>query len=225
MPDSAHAIETGPEAVVIWGTSGHAAAVVDVLNSDDRYRLAGLLDDVNTDRHGEERYGARVLGDAGVLSRLDHNTVRHVFVAIGDNDGRLKCAGQAVQAGFVLPTLVHPRAHLGSRVELADGTVLMALAVVNVDTIVGACSIVNTGAIVEHNCHLGEGVHVGPGAVVAGWAEVEDRVWIGAGAIVRDRIRIGEGSVVGAGSVVVKDVPPGVVVVGVPARIMRDIAS
>lgn len=51
---------------------------------------------------------------------------------------------------------------------------------------------------------------------------LEDRVWLGAGVIVTPGVRIGSGSIVGAGSVVTKDVPPDVVVAGVPARIVRE---
>lgn len=54
---------------------------------------------------------------------------------------------------------------------------------------------------------------------------VEDDVWIGAGAIVLPGVTIGRGSVVGAGSVVTKDVEPGCVVAGVPARLIRKIYS
>ena len=49
-------------------------------------------------------------------------------------------------------------------------------------------------------------------------------VWIGGGAVVLPGVTIGDRSVVGAGSVVVSDVPPGTVVVGNPARIVRTMA-
>lgn len=52
---------------------------------------------------------------------------------------------------------------------------------------------------------------------------IEDDVWIGAGAIVTDGVRIGQGAVVAAGAVVTEDVPPHMVVGGVPARILRAI--
>jgi acetyltransferase-like isoleucine patch superfamily enzyme len=51
---------------------------------------------------------------------------------------------------------------------------------------------------------------------------IERNVWIGANATVLPGVRIGAGSIVGAGAVVSRDVPPGVVVMGVPARIARE---
>ncbi|OLT53301.1 sugar O-acetyltransferase [Cellulosimicrobium sp. CUA-896] len=52
---------------------------------------------------------------------------------------------------------------------------------------------------------------------------IEDNVWLGGGVIVCPGVTIGRNSVVGAGSVVVKDVPPDVVAVGNPARVVRTI--
>ncbi|MBO3088071.1 sugar O-acetyltransferase [Cellulomonas dongxiuzhuiae] len=54
---------------------------------------------------------------------------------------------------------------------------------------------------------------------------VEDDVWIGAHVVLLPGVRVGAGSIVGAGSVVTKDVPPGVVVGGVPARVLRPITD
>lgn len=54
---------------------------------------------------------------------------------------------------------------------------------------------------------------------------IEDDVWVGAGATILPGVTIGAGSVVGAGAVVTGNVPPGVVVAGVPARVLREITD
>ncbi len=50
---------------------------------------------------------------------------------------------------------------------------------------------------------------------------IEDEAWLGHGAIILSGVRIGKGAVIGAGAVVTKDVPPGGIAVGVPARVVR----
>ena len=52
---------------------------------------------------------------------------------------------------------------------------------------------------------------------------IGNRVWIGAGAIILPGVTIGNDSVIGAGSVVTKDIPSGVVAVGNPCRVLREI--
>lgn len=54
---------------------------------------------------------------------------------------------------------------------------------------------------------------------------IEDDVWIGAGAIILPGVTIGRNSVIGAGSVVTRDIPPNVVAVGTPCRVLREITD
>jgi acetyltransferase-like isoleucine patch superfamily enzyme len=84
----------------------------------------------------------------------------------------------------------------------------------------GRACIVNTAATIDHDCWLGDGVHVCPGTHLAGNVSIGDRAWIGIGSAVRQRLEIGADAVVGAGAAVVADVPSGKTVVGVPARIV-----
>ena len=106
---------------------------------------------------------------------------------------------------------------------------------------VGADTFINFGlvALDVAPITIGEQVRIGPNVQLLtpthpldaatrreGWEagapiHIDDNVWIGGGAIVLPGVRIGRDSVVGAGAVVTKDVPPGVLVVGNPARIIR----
>ena len=88
---------------------------------------------------------------------------------------------------------------------------------------VGKHSIINTGASVDHDCVLGDFVHVSPHATLCGNVSVGEGTWIGAGAVVIPGICIGKNCIIGAGSVVVKDLPDGVKAYGNPCKIVEEL--
>ena len=183
--------------------------------------IAGFLDDTRPIRDGEEFGGAPVLGRGEQLPRLWADGFSHLIVAIGDNSARLRLSALAEAEGFALATVIHPGAIVAPDVAIGRGSVVLAGAVINPGARVGANVIVNTSASVDHECEVRDGAHIGPGARLGGRVVVERGAWIGIGATVKDRVSIGAGSIVGAGAVVVRDIPPGVVAYGVPARVQR----
>ena len=211
--------------VVIWGASGHALVVADVVREEGRFDIAGFLDDFDPTRQGEPFAGGRVLGGRERLPALRSEGVRAVIVAVGDCAARLRLAEVVRLHGLALASAAHPRAVIAEGVEIGAGTVVCAGAVVNPGAVLGECVIVNTGATVDHECRIGDGVHVGPGVHLGGRVEVGRGTWIGIGAGVSDRIRIGAEAVIGAGAIVVRDIPDRVVAYGVPARAMRPVGA
>jgi transferase family hexapeptide repeat protein len=81
---------------------------------------------------------------------------------------------------------------------------------------------INRGASVGHHVELGAFASVGPGAVLAGKVRLGKGAVVGAGAVVLPGVRIGDNAVVAAGAVVTKDVPDHCLVMGSPARIVRE---
>nr|WP_280634624.1 acetyltransferase [Sulfitobacter sp. R18_1] len=83
---------------------------------------------------------------------------------------------------------------------------------------IGRCFHANLYSYVEHDCVIGDFVTFAPGVKVNGNVTIGDHAYIGSGAIVRQGLTIGAGAIVGMGAVVTHDVPPGITVIGNPAR-------
>ena len=94
----------------------------------------------------------------------------------------------------------------------------MAGAVVNPYTKIGQGCIINTCASVDHDCRIGDYVHVSVGSHLAGTVFIGNGTWIGAGAIVSNNVSICENCMVGAGAVVLKDITEPDTYIGIPAR-------
>ena len=84
-------------------------------------------------------------------------------------------------------------------------------------------AIINTRAIIEHECHIGPFTHIAVGAVLCGNVDVGDDSFIGANATITEGTKLGNHVIVGAGSVVRQPLPCGCMAAGVPARIIKNL--
>jgi sugar O-acyltransferase (sialic acid O-acetyltransferase NeuD family) len=207
----------------LWGSSGHAK----VLASLVRARGGVVVATFDNDAGARPLDGVSLhVGPEGFAawarSVPDRASIR-ALVAIGGRRGADRLALQAlmVRHGLVAEPLVHPDASVCPTARIGAGSQVLARAVVAADAVLGAACIVNHAASIDHESTLGDGVHVAPGATLCGCVTVGDRVLIGAGAVVLPRVSIGADACIGAGAVVTRDVPPGAVVAGNPARAIR----
>lgn len=198
---------------MIYGAGGHGKVVLDALECAGR-QVAGFVDD-DPDRAGGEYCGHSVLAAPG-----EWEAGRSVgfVVAIGDAGDRMRASDRVEQFGYELVTVVHPKAVVASDVSIGPGSMVLAGAAVNPGVRVGRGVIINTGAVVDHDCAIADFAHVAPGARLAGNVRVGERSLIGIGATVVPGISIAADAFVAAGAVVVSDVGEGVTVAGVPAK-------
>jgi UDP-N-acetylbacillosamine N-acetyltransferase len=211
------------EGLIIWGTSGHASVVADIIRLQGRYEIFGFIDDVNPERAGSKFGGADILGGREKLEGLRREGVEHLIFGFGNCEARLRLARVVREKGFRLVTAIHPSAVVAADAVIGAGTVVAAGAVINPGATIGENVIVNTCASVDHDCRVEDGAHVCPGVRLAGNVVVGRAAWVGIGATVVDHTRIGSEAIIGAGAVVVDDMPDGVVARGVPARVIRKV--
>lgn len=200
--------------IFVFGASGHAKVVIDIIERQGLYEIAFLADD-DPSLKDRQVYGYSVLG--GKEDLLSSGLERGI-VAIGSNRARRVVAAWLRENGFDLISAVHPSAQLARGVTIGSGSVVMAGVVINSDSTIGQDVIINTRASIDHDCHIGDGVHIAPGSTLCGTVTVGEGTFICAGATIIPNLTIGEHVTVGAGSTVIRDVPDGVTVVGSPAK-------
>jgi sugar O-acyltransferase (sialic acid O-acetyltransferase NeuD family) len=205
------------EKLVVFGAGGHAKVVIDIIEQQGDYEIAGVLDD-DLKHQGKRFFGYPVLGTRAQLPALISEQLRHAIVTIGDNASRAAVAAHLDRLGWRFASAVHPRASIGRGVEIGVGSVVMAGCVVNSDTHLGRQVIVNTGATVDHDCRIEDAVHIAPGCHLCGGVSVGKGSLLGAGSTVTPGVRIGGKAIIGAGSTVIRDVADDAKVSGSPAR-------
>lgn len=140
------------------------------------------------------------------------------FVAIGNGAVRRRLQTMLEESGASIATLIHPNATVAEGVTVGKGTVVMAGAVINPGATVGCGNIINTCSSVDHDCRVGDYLHIAVGARICGTVYLEDDSWIGAGAVIIQGLSVCAGCMIGAGAVVVKSITEKGTYLGVPAR-------
>lgn len=136
---------------------------------------------------------------------------------------RQLAAMEAKRMGFSRPhSLIDPTVAVPRSLDMGPGGYINAGCSLGAHSHFGYFVFINRGATIGHHATLGQFVSVGPGAVVAGEVTIGIGAMIGAGAVVLPKVTIAENSVVGAGAVVTSDVPAHCLVLGNPARIVKE---
>lgn len=197
--------------LLILGFGGHARSVADVALAAGIPEL--LFVDANA-RDGESFLGHGVVREHA--GRLPEEWA--CIPAAGNNECRQRQFEEAHERGWPLATLVAPSASIGAGAIVGEGSFVAQHAHIGPMARIGKGAIINTGAAVEHECVVGEFVHVSVKATLAGRSRLGDFVFLGAGGTVIDSVEVGSRITIGAGGVVVDSIKSPGTYVGVPAR-------
>jgi sugar O-acyltransferase (sialic acid O-acetyltransferase NeuD family) len=196
-----------PKPVYLYGAGGHAKVILDMLEEEGR-----TIDRCYSDNPESKTFLGYPVHAWGNGIPVGGEWI----VSIGDNQNRRKIVKRVVGP---FTKVAHRSAYVSKRASYGDGTVIMSGVSVHSGSVLGAHCIINTHASVDHDCRLGDLVHIAPHATLCGHVEVGEGTLIGAGAVIIPEIKIGRWAVIGAGSVIRNDVPDGAMVAGNPGRI------
>lgn len=212
--------------IVVYGASGHANAYRHSLTQHGLAHVVAFIDDFRGDQ-------GHCIGDEPIISletwraKFPHHAC---MIAVGDATAKRRIAERVVAAGG---TFHSPHRQLGSGhvdVTIGEGSLVGRPTYVGPNTRIGAHVSVMPMSTVGHDVEIGDYCTVCPGVNVGGYVIVGHEVFVGAGAVIVNGstnrpLIVGNGATIAAGAVVTKSVPPGVTVMGNPARPLREIAA
>ena len=188
--------------IILIGGGGHCKSVIDVIEQEGRFEIAGIIDK-------PELLGSDVLGYSVIGSDYDLDNLvkkyQYALITVGQiktPELRIKLFNLAIKAGFVLPNIISPNAYVSRHSSIGNGTVVMHNAIINPSASIGDNCIINSKALIEHDCLISKHCHISTNATINGGVTVESGCFIGSGVITKESITIGKNSFIKAGSLV-----------------------
>ncbi|MCQ9618263.1 NeuD/PglB/VioB family sugar acetyltransferase [Paenalcaligenes niemegkensis] len=210
--------------IAVYGASGFGREVLPILRQQIHTNVDGIAAElVFVDDGATEEFinNVPVMSYTDFIAQTDKE--RFVVIAIANSQVREKLALQCESDGVLPWELKAQNAVILDAVVLGEGPLLCPFTCITSNVRIGQYFHANIYSYVAHDCVIGDYVTFAPGVKCNGNVHIHDHAYIGTGAILKQGtpdkpLTIGKGAIVGMGAVVTKDVPPGVVVVGNPAK-------
>lgn len=194
-----------PEIILVGG-GGHCKSCIDVIESEGRFQIKGIIDLPNL--LGSKTMGYPVIGNDDDLPEFIKQGYSFLVTMghMGNSNRRNVLFEKIISLGGKLPVIIAPTAHVSESAKMEQGTIIMHQTLVNSESIIGENCIINTKAIIEHDAEVGDHCHISTSAVINGNCIIGNRTFIGSGTIIKHGISVIENTILGAGSLVVKDI-------------------
>ncbi|MEI8655981.1 MULTISPECIES: acetyltransferase [Vibrio] len=200
--------------IILIGGGGHASVLADILLSQGRKIFAVISPD-DTNQRQIFRNIPRFKEDKDALSFKPDDVLLVNGIGMMPESNLRQSVNQYFESlGYRFETVIADSAIVSSFSVIEEGVQILPCAIVNAGACIGKHTIVNSGALVEHDCDVGAHNHIAPKAVLCGQVKTEEGVFVGANATIIQNLQISHSSVIGAGATVTQSVNSKTIVFG-----------
>jgi sugar O-acyltransferase (sialic acid O-acetyltransferase NeuD family) len=203
--------------VALYGAGNGAITLQEAMEAGDQYRAVCFIDD--NPKHAAIHNGLPIV-HGSQLSELKEKGIDHIATEIAGGAIRMRIKKQIENFGFELVTIIHPSAFIATSVKIGIGNFIKARAVIETNTVIRDCCIIDNGVVIAHDNLIENACHIAPGAIFGSSIKIGENTIVGIGASISTNINIGSNCIISVGSAVTKHVENNSVVDGVPAKVI-----
>jgi len=178
------------EKILLVGGGGHCRSVIDVIELEDRYEIAGIID--KKELVGQDVLGYKVVGCDDDLEDL-FRKYKYAIVTVGQiksNSLRVKLFDALKAIGYELPSIISPLSYVSKHSTIGEGTIVLHQALINSNVTIGKNCIINSKALIEHDCIVEDSCHISTASVLNGGVVVKEGTFFGSNATSKEGIEI-----------------------------------
>lgn len=176
--------------LLLIGGGGHCRSVIDVIEAEGAYRIAGIVD--KRENIGNTLFDYPIIAADEDLPNL-FREFKFAFISIGfiySNEPRVRLYLKLKEIGFTLPVLISPFSYVSKHAKIGEGTIIMHHALVNANSSIGVNCIINSKALIEHDAIIEDQCHISTAAVVNGGVHVKRNTFYGSNATSKQGITV-----------------------------------
>ncbi|WP_067177476.1 NeuD/PglB/VioB family sugar acetyltransferase [Sulfurospirillum sp. UCH001] len=165
--------------ILLIGGGGHCKSVIDVIEQENRFEIAGIID--KKELIGHDVLGYKIVGSDEDLNHLRQH-YHYAFITVGQINSpeiRIELFEMLKCLGYELPVVISPLAYVSKHGHISEGSIVMHHALVNASAHIGKNCIINTKALVEHDAIIEDHCHISTGAILNGGAHVKAGTFYG----------------------------------------------
>lgn len=190
------------EKILLVGGGGHCHSVIDVIETEGKYQIVGIID--RKELIGKKILSYTIIASDNELEKL-FKTCKNIFITVGQIKSfqiRKNLFDKVKDIGFNLPVIISPLAYVSKHSIIKEGTIIMHHAIINANSSIGSNCIINTKALIEHDCTIANNCHISTASILNGEVTVEENSFIGSNSVVIQGTLIKENSFIKAGEVI-----------------------
>ena len=176
------------EEILLIGGGGHCKSVIDVIEQENRFKIAGIVD--KKEFIGQDILGYKVIACDDDLEEL-FKKYQNAIISVGQIQSpnlRMKLFSKLKTIGYNTPTIISPLAYVSKHSTINKGSIVMHQALVNANVIVGENCIINTKSLIEHDAKIEDNCHISTSAVINGGVVVKEGTFFGSNATSKESI-------------------------------------